>query len=77
MRSASICNQPIRIGSAEILPGDILCADNDGVLVLQAGSLEAVITRAEEIEHWESRVFSAISTGVSYEQAVMAAGEMP
>ena len=71
------CNQPIRIGSAEILPGDILCADNDGVLVLQAGSLEAVIARAEEIEHWESRVFSAISTGVSYEQAVAAAGEMP
>ena len=70
-------NQPIRIGSASVLPGDILCGDNDGVLVLQADSLEAVVIRAEEIERWESRVFQAISTGGSYEDAVAAAGEMP
>src|SRR2546427_5806434 len=74
---SEFCNQPVRVGAATISPGDVLCADNDGVLALQASWLDAVIARAEEIERWETRVFSAFAAGVSYEQALAAGGDMP
>jgi regulator of RNase E activity RraA len=74
---SEFCNQPVRIGEATISPGEVLCADNDGILVLQPDSLEAVVTRAEEIEAWEHRVFSAFARSGSYDEALAAAGEMP
>lgn len=70
-------NEPIRIGMAEVSPGDVVFADHDGVLMLNPGTLEDVVTRAEQIGRWEDRVIGAFAQGKMFEEALAEGGAMP
>jgi 4-hydroxy-4-methyl-2-oxoglutarate aldolase len=57
-------NVPIEIGTVQILPGDYVAGDRDGVLIIPQAIAEEVITKAEEIIHTENFVRKAILEGV-------------
>lgn len=42
-------DRPVAIGGVCVLPGDFLLGDDDGVVVVPAGEVDAVCARAEEI----------------------------
>ena len=69
--------QPIRVGGVTVKPGDVIFGDNDGVMVIEAAHLDAVIERAGEIKQWEQRVHQLIAEGGSSAEALASAGEMP
>lgn len=69
--------RPVRVGGRTIHPGDIVAADNDGVIVIRPGESEAVIARAEAIKEWEQRVHQASSDGADYREVLRRAGPMP
>jgi 4-hydroxy-4-methyl-2-oxoglutarate aldolase len=54
---------PVRCGGVEVAPGDIVVADEEGIVVVPAGSIEAVLKKAqaraakdasETLESWEA-----------------------
>ncbi len=57
-------NVPIRIGRAEVSPGDYILGDRDGVLVIPAGVAEEVITKAEDVVKTENLVRNDILDGI-------------
>jgi 4-hydroxy-4-methyl-2-oxoglutarate aldolase len=57
-------NVPIKIGSVDIVPGDYIVGDHDGVLVIPQGVAEDVVTKAEEVVQTENLVRKAILEGV-------------
>jgi len=69
--------EPIVVGGVEINPGDVIFADNDGVMIIAAAHLDAVIERAGEIGQWERDVHEMLASGSSFEAALANAGEMP
>lgn len=69
--------QPVQVGGRTIHPGDAVAADNDGVIVIRPGELEAVIARAEAIKEWEQRVHQAYDEGADYQEVLRRAGPMP
>jgi regulator of RNase E activity RraA len=56
---------PVTIGSVTIEPGDVIVADDDGVVVVPAAVAEAILDKAEEINGAESRVRHEVSSGTS------------
>jgi 4-hydroxy-4-methyl-2-oxoglutarate aldolase len=54
---------PIRVGGVEVKPGDWIVADGDGVVVIPAPELEAVLEQAEEDARIEARVMARIKAG--------------
>lgn len=56
---------PIVCGGVRVNPGDIVFADNDGVVVIPADLTEIVIERAFEKVHGENMVRDEILAGVS------------
>ena len=68
-----------RLGLPESVldPGDVIFADNDGVMIIDAAHLDAVIERAGEIGQWERDVHKMIASGSSFEAALASAGKMP
>jgi regulator of RNase E activity RraA len=57
-------NVPIRIGAVNIIPGDLVLGDRDGVLIIPQGIAEPVISKAEEVVHTENLVRKAILEGM-------------
>jgi 4-hydroxy-4-methyl-2-oxoglutarate aldolase len=57
-------NVPIQIGKVEIMPGDYIVADLDGVLVIPQNIAEEVISKAEEVVRTENLVRKAIMDGM-------------
>ena len=55
---------PITIGSVTIHPGDFVCGDRDGVVIIPQAMAEDVITRAEQVVDSENQVRKAILNGV-------------
>jgi 4-hydroxy-4-methyl-2-oxoglutarate aldolase len=68
---------PIRVGGVTIKPGDIIVADNDGVMVIDAAHLDEVIDKAMAIKQWEHCVHKLIADGVPSKDALATAGAMP
>lgn len=67
---------PLRIGSATVAPGDLIFADDEGVLVIpQHCELEAV-ERALEKAATENKVAEAIKAGMGAEEAFATFGVM-
>ena len=69
--------RPVRVGGRTIHPGDIVAADNDGVVVIRPDESEAVIAKAEAIKEWEQRAHRASSDGADYREVLRRAGPMP
>ncbi len=57
-------NVPIKIGVVDILPGDYILGDRDGVVTIPAAIAEQVIAKAEEVVRTEDIVRKRILEGV-------------
>jgi 4-hydroxy-4-methyl-2-oxoglutarate aldolase len=55
--------EPVLVGGLEVSPGDIVFADDDGVVIAPAAQLEAALERAEAIERIEAAVLAGIRRG--------------
>jgi regulator of RNase E activity RraA len=56
---------PVKIGDVTIKPGDIVCGDIDGVLVVPRDIAYDVLIRAEEIKENEKKIFGWVKEGKS------------
>lgn len=56
---------PLTISEVAIVPGDLVVADADGVVVVAAGQLDRVVELAENIERTEQRISAAVRAGTS------------
>ncbi len=54
---------PIKIGTVDVRPGDIILGDIDGVLVVPRAIAEQVLLRAEEIKRNEKKIFGWVKEG--------------
>ena len=69
--------EPVCIGGLTIAAGEIIFGDNDGVVVINPGDLDAVIEKAQAIQQWEHKVIGTIAKGFSSDEAHKKAGLMP
>ncbi|MCA0402951.1 MAG: RraA family protein [Proteobacteria bacterium] len=60
---------PLSIGHVQVQPGDIIFADNDGVLAIPKALLEEIIKRATNIKMTENKIKKAVLKGLSLEDA--------
>ena len=60
---------PVTIGQARVAPGDILCGDADGVLVIPQAREAEVIAAAERIQAAEDEIRSLLESGLSLREA--------
>jgi 4-hydroxy-4-methyl-2-oxoglutarate aldolase len=56
---------PLLIGDVEVLPGDILVGDDDGIIVGTAAEFEAIVDAAEAIQTREKALRISIENGYS------------
>jgi 4-hydroxy-4-methyl-2-oxoglutarate aldolase len=66
--------QPVNIGNARILPGDLIRGDADGVLVVPVALETEVLDAAEEIDRAEARIRAAVEAGLRLDEAREQAG---
>jgi len=69
--------EPMRIGGQLIRNGDVVAADNDGVVVVPARDLDRVLEKARDIERWEGVVLGAVRKGKHIRDASELAGPRP
>lgn len=60
---------PLFIDQVPIIPGDIIFADDNGVLVIPKQLLTEILTKAKNIRATEEYIKSAVQSGMSLEQA--------
>jgi regulator of RNase E activity RraA len=65
---------PVTIGPTKIMPGDLVKADDDGVLVIPAERANEVVMVAREVAAMEQRVVAAIAGGATIAEARRANG---
>ena len=68
-------NVPIRIGDVTLHPGDYLVADRDGAICLPRGLALDIASRAEAAIATESKVRTAILSGMDPQEAYLAHGK--
>ena len=56
---------PLLIGQVEVLPGDILVGDDDGIIVGTVADFEAIVDAAEAIQTREKKLRISIENGFS------------
>jgi regulator of RNase E activity RraA len=56
-------DEPVEFAGLVVYPGDVVLADANGVVFIQSGDLERVITLAERIVERERRMAEAVSAG--------------
>ena len=56
---------PVVCGGVEVLPGEIIFGDSDGVIVMSEAETLALLDKATEIKTTEQKVISAMATGTS------------
>jgi 4-hydroxy-4-methyl-2-oxoglutarate aldolase len=61
--SAEAYGEPVQIAGIRVEPGDWLVGDADGVVVLPASRIDAVIAAAVEIDAAEARIRAAVEDG--------------
>lgn len=61
---------PVQIDGLTVSPGDVVCADPDGVLVMTPADAEAALGAATGVEAREVAVASRLATGTSLRQAL-------
>lgn len=62
-------NVPVCLGTVRVEPGDVVCADGNGVVVIPLTRLEAVLVTAEGIERKEDSILEDIRRGTSLGEA--------
>ena len=62
-------NEPVNIGQARVAPGDLICGDTDGVLVIPRAHEEAVLAAAEDIHAVEMKIREAVRGGMRLDEA--------
>jgi regulator of RNase E activity RraA len=60
---------PVKIGGANVNPGDLVCGDPDGVVVIPSQMQEQVLSYAEEIYSRENQVRKSIREGMRMDEA--------
>lgn len=61
--SAEAYGEPVQLAGIRVEPGDWLCGDADGIVVVPAVRLDAVLAAAEEINAAEDRIRAAVAEG--------------
>jgi regulator of RNase E activity RraA len=61
--------QPALVSGQHVVPGDIVCADDSGVVVVPRAQLERVTGLALEIEAMERRVLASVKSGSGLKDA--------
>jgi 4-hydroxy-4-methyl-2-oxoglutarate aldolase len=61
-------NGPVRIAGAQVNPGDLVVADDDGICFVPRDFVEVVLRRALEIQDGEKRRYNDIDAGVPVPQ---------
>ncbi|MCC6436299.1 MAG: RraA family protein [Acidimicrobiales bacterium] len=61
--SAEAYGQPVQLAGIRVEAGDWLCGDADGIVVVPAVRLDAVLSAAEEIHAAEDRIRVAVAEG--------------
>jgi regulator of RNase E activity RraA len=56
---------PVECGGVRVSPGDVVIADDDGIVIAPRRQLEACLERAEAIERTEAAVLRALQSGTS------------
>ena len=69
-------NQPITCDGVRVAPGDIVTADQDGVVVVPRDKAAAVLVRAQKLDFSEHSMYPYIDTYHSIEQAVKKFGRL-
>jgi 4-hydroxy-4-methyl-2-oxoglutarate aldolase len=54
---------PVNCGGVRVNPGDIVCADDDGIVIAPLEQLQACVERAEQIERTEAKVLGEVRVG--------------
>lgn len=60
---------PVQIGGVNVYPGDLMCGDADGVVVIPKGMQQQVLTFAEEITEQENAIRAGIRAGLRMDDA--------
>ena len=63
-------NVPVQCGGVAVRPGDIIVADEDGVVVVPQEQAEAVLKKAQEIDEREKGMFPFIRQYKSLQKAI-------
>ena len=77
LASAKSTGEPIQIGGVNISQGNIIFADNDGVIILPESKLSNIVDLAFEINTWEGELKSFLTQGANYEQVIELIGKSP
>ena len=77
LASAKSTGEPIQIGGVKISQGNIIFADNDGVIILPESKLSNIVDLAFEINTWEGELKSFLTQGANYEQVIELIGKSP
>jgi 4-hydroxy-4-methyl-2-oxoglutarate aldolase len=75
--SVAASGEAVQIGGETIRTGDVIVADNDGVIVVEPEELENVVARALAIKEWERRAHELLAQGKSHQEVSELAGPMP
>jgi regulator of RNase E activity RraA len=62
-------NEPVSIAGRQVRPGDIVLADESGVVVVPASRAAEVLSIAQQIEHTEQQILERIAAGQSLREA--------
>jgi 4-hydroxy-4-methyl-2-oxoglutarate aldolase len=67
--SVDAVNEPVNCGGVEVLPGDLIVADSDGVLVIPATQALDLLAICEEMDAAEQATAKALASGADMAQA--------
>lgn len=62
-------NESVSLGDVRVNPGDLLCGDRDGIVVVPAHRLEEILDKALEIHHAEQAIVNCVKDGMTLKQA--------
>lgn len=62
-RALGTVGEPVELGGVGVAPGDVVVADDDGVVVIEAGRLRATLAAAEARSERERRLIEALRDG--------------
>lgn len=62
-------NEPVSIAGVQVNPGDLICADNSGVIVVPRTRAQEVLKVAHEIEAVEQEIMKKIEAGLPLAEA--------